>query len=232
VSAKPKTLEELTRQVVRGEGQFAQAAPAADGTRRVDRDAGREAALAVMASPPNPDTSLDVFDRPLGRLVGEAGLRAQANHSRDAVEQKDARLALAERKAKTRAAAPARPGQRPSVAQWTNHVRERLSRMSEEQRHELVWNSEWYHGLSERAASIVDQLLLEFGEEETRVDEAAAIRTANLLGETEARRALDAELDEEYAFGDEYLPGTPEYELEAEMEEADVGYTFEEGDAA
>ena len=125
---KPKSLEELTRQVVRGEGPFAPAA--ADGTRAVPTETRREAALAVMASPPNPETSVDVFDRPLGRLVGEAGLRAQANHSRDAVEQKDARLALAERKAKTRAAAPARPGQRPSVAQWTNHVRERLSRMT------------------------------------------------------------------------------------------------------
>jgi hypothetical protein len=226
VSAKPKTLEELTRQVVRGKGQFAQAAPAADGTRRVDRDAGREAALLVMAPAPNPDTSVDVFDRPLGRLVGEAGLRAQANHSRDAVEQKDARLALADRKAKARAAAPARPGQRPTWAQWTEYTRERLGRMSEEQRHALLWDSEWYDGLSERATAIVDGLLLEFSEAETRTEEVAAMRTANLLGETEATARLNAELDEEYAFGDEYLPGTPEYELEAEIAEADVGYTF------
>lgn len=224
---KPKSLEELTRQVVRGEGQFA-APAAADGTRAVSRETGREAALAVMAPAPNPDTSLDVFDRPLGRLVGEAGLRAQANHSRDAVEQKDARLALAERKAKARAAAPARPGQRPTWAQWTEYTRERLSRMSEEQRNEILWNSEWYDSLSERAASIVDELLLEFGEQETRAEEAAAMRTANLLGETEATARLNAELDEEYAFGDEYLPGTPEYEFEAEMAEADVGYTFED----
>jgi hypothetical protein len=224
MAEKPKSLEELTRQVVRGEGQFAAAPAAADGSRAVPRETGREAALAVMASPPNPNTSLDVFDRPLGRLVGEAGLRAQANHSRDAVEQKDARLALAERKAKSRAAARARPGQRPSVAQWTEHVRERLSRMTEEQRHELMWNSEWYDGLSERGSAIVDELLLEFGEQETREEEAAALRRDDLLGESEATARLNAELDEEYAFGDEYLPGTPEYELEAEMEEVEAGY--------
>lgn len=226
MSARPQSLEELTRQVVRGEGQFAPAPAAADGTPAVPRETGRAAALAVMASPPNPDTSLDVFDRPLGRLVGEAGLRAQANHSRYAVEQKNARHELGQRRAKTRAAAPARPGQRPSVAQWTEHVRERLSRMTEEQRHELLWNSAWYDGLSERAASIVDELLLEFGEQETREAEATALRTANLLGETEATAALNAELDEEYAFGDEYLPGSDEFEAEA-----DVGYTFED-DAA
>jgi hypothetical protein len=220
---KPKSLEELTRQVVRGEGQFAQAA-AADGSRAVPREAGREAALVVMAAPPNPDTSLDVFDAPLGAIVGTAGLRAQASQSRDPLAAKDARLALAERKTKTRAAAPARPGQRPSVAQWTEHVRERLSRMSEEQRHELLWNSEWYDGLSERSAAIVDELLLEFSEQETRAEEAAALRRDDLLGESEATAALNAELDEEYSFGDEYLPGTPEYELEAEMEEVEAGY--------
>jgi hypothetical protein len=224
MAAKPKSLEELTRQVVRGEGQFAAAATAADGSRAVPREAGREAALAVMAPAPNPDTSVDVFDRPLGRLVGEAGLRAQATHSPDPLEQKQARLALAERKAKSRAAAPARPGQRPSVAQWTEHVRERLSRMTEEQRHELMWNSEWYDNLSERAAAIVDELVYEFNEQETRAEEAAAIRRDDLLGESEATARLNAELDEEYAFGDEYLPGTDEYELEAEIEEVEAEY--------
>ena len=218
MAEKPKSLEELTRQVVRGEGQFA-APAAADGTRAVPTETGRAAALAVMASPPNPETSVDVFDRPLGRLVGEAGLRAQANHSRDAVEQKDARLALAERKAKTRAAAPARPGQRPSVAQWTNHVRERLSRMTSEQRDELMWNSEWYDGLSERAASIVDELVYEFNEQETRTEEAAAMRTDNLLGQSAATAALNAELDSEFGFdADEDL----DFEAEAAMFDFDA----------
>jgi hypothetical protein len=224
MAEKPKSLEELTRQVVRGEGQFAQAAPAADGSRAVPREAGREAALAVMAPAPNPDTSVDAFDRPLGRLVGEAGLRAQANYSPDPLEQKQARLALAERKAKARAAAPARPGQRGVTwAQWTEYTRERLSRMSEEQRNELMWNSAWYDGLSERAAAIVDGLLLEFSEEETRAEEAAAYRRNDLLGESEATARLNAELDAGDAWGDEFLPGSDEYEIEREMAEAEYG---------
>ena len=219
MAEKPKDpLHELTRQVIRGEGPFA-APAAADGTRAVPTETGRAAALAVMASPPNPDTSLDVFDRPLGRLVGEAGLRAQASQSRDPLAAKDARLALAERKAKTRAAAPARPGQRPSVAQWTEHVRERLARMSEEQRHELLWNSEWYDGLSERAASIIDELLLEFSEAETRAEETAAMRTADLLGESEAPARLNAELDSDFGFdADEDL----DLEAEAAMFDFDA----------
>jgi hypothetical protein len=158
---------------------------------------------------------------PVRDFFADADLRARARFSPHALEQKEARAELSKERAKTRAAAPARPGQRPSVAQWTEHVRERLSRMSEEQRNELLWNSEWYDGLSERAAGIVDQLLLEFGEQETRAEEAAALRRDDLLGESPETARLSAELDEEYAFGDEYLPGTDEYELEAEMEEVE-----------
>jgi hypothetical protein len=215
---KPKSLEELTRQVVRGEGPFA-APAAADGTRAVPTETGREAALAVMAAPPNPETSVDVFDRPLGRLVGEAGLRAQATHSNDPMARKDAQFALAERKAKARAAAPARPGQRPSVAQWTSHVRERLSRMTEKQRNELIWNSEWYDGLSERAAAIVDDLLLEFGEEEIRTDAMAEYARSDLTAESEATARLNAELDADFGFdADEDL----DLEAEAAMFDFDA----------
>ena len=161
---------------------------------------------------------------PVRDFFADADLRAKMNHSRDPFEQKDARAELSKQRAKTRAAAPPRFGQRPTVAQWTEHVRGQLSRMNEEQRNELLWNSEWYDGLSERAAGIVDQLLLDFGEEETRAEEAAALWRDDLLGESEATARLNAELDEEYAFGDEYLPGTPEYELEAEMEEVEAEY--------
>jgi hypothetical protein len=218
MAEKPKSLEELTRQVVRGEGQFA-APAAADGTRAVPTETGRAAALAVMASPPNPDTSVDVFDRPLGRLVGEAGLRAQATHSRDPMAQKDARLALAERRTKTRAAAPARAGQRPTWAQWTEYTRERLSRMSSERRNELMWDSAWYDNLSERATSIVDELLLEFSEAETRTEEAAAMRTDNLLGQSAATAALNAELDADFGYdADEDL----DLEAEAAMFDFDA----------
>jgi hypothetical protein len=194
----------------------------------------RGAAAVVMAPPGSfpfekPEANTDVFDAPLGAIVGTAGLRAQASQSRDPLAAKDARAELSARRAKTRAAAPTRPGQRPSVAQWTEHVRERLSRITEEQRHELLWNSEWYDGLSERAAGIVDELLLEFSEEETRAEEAGAYRRDDLLGESEATARLNAELDDEYGYGDEYLPGTDEYELEAEMEEVEAGY---DGDAA
>jgi hypothetical protein len=212
MAERPKSLEELTRQVVRGEGPFAQAA--ADGSRAVPRETGREAALAVMAPPPNPETSVDVFDRPLGRLVGEAGLRAQANHSRDPLEQKPARHELGERKAKTRAGTPARPGQRPSVAEWTQHWRTRLSRMTEQQRDEVIW-SDVYNALSERAAQIVDELLLEIDEEASRQEGLAEYARGDGAAESEATARLNAELDEEFAYADE---------LDLEAEAAEIEY--------
>jgi hypothetical protein len=161
------------------------------------------AAAAFVVAPVSDELNAkaEYARNPVRDFFADADLRAKMNHSRDPFEQKDARAELSKQRAKARAAAPPRSGQRPTVAQWTEHVRERLSRMTEEQRNELLWDSEWYDGLSERAAGIVDELLLEFGEQETRAEEAAALRRDDLLGESEATAALNAELDEGDAWG-------------------------------
>jgi hypothetical protein len=205
VSEKPKDLHELTRMVMRGEGEFAPTA--ADGSRSA-REAVRAAALVVMAPPENLDESTDVFDKPLGAIVGTAGLRAQANHSRDAVEQKAARHELGERRAKARAASP-RPGQRrPTVAEWTERWRTHLSRLTEQQRDEVIF-TDVYNALSDRAREVVDGLLIELDQEAEAQERTVEYARGGLLGETEARQGLDAQLD--FGYDDE-----EDLDLEAE----------------
>jgi hypothetical protein len=187
----------------------------------------RGAAAVVMAPPGSfpfekQEANVDVFDAPLRAAIGNAHVHGKANHASHPQERKDAQAELSKQRAMTRATAPPRSGQRPTWAQWREYTENRLRSMSPEARDQVIW-SDWYNALSERGAAIVDELLLEFGEQETRAEEAAAYRRADLLGESEATAALNAELDQDDAWGDEFLPGSDEYEIEREMAEAEYG---------
>jgi hypothetical protein len=188
------------------------------------RESLRAAAAVVMAPPGSfsfekPEAKTDVFDAPLGAIVGTAGLRAQASQSRDPLAAKDARVELSKQRAKTRAASP-RPGGM-TMAEGRERLETWLRSLSPEQRDAVIW-APWYDALSERKAQLVDEILLELDEEVSR-QEAVAEYARSGGGESEQTQALNAWLD------DETVAYADELDLEDEAAEIDYEADYEAG---
>jgi hypothetical protein len=138
-------------------------------------------------------------------------LEAQARFSTDPRAQREARRELSKQRARTRAAA-SKPG-KPTVAEWRAHVEERLRALSPEARDQVIWG-DWYSGLSERGAQLVDEVLWQLDEE---VSKQEAVAEYARLGGAESAQTeeLNRWLDDEFAYADE---------LDLEAEAAEITY--------